>query len=128
MNGNNPYAGAPGVVGAGQPSSDVDDLSTAEVQRLRKAVAGIVAETRTYLPDSYAIGSELSNGSGGPRATVAVHPPVGHPVSAGLTPDAEDLESGLSAEDCTEVARGLAASAAFQVMSTVGDDLTPTAR
>jgi hypothetical protein len=128
MNGNNPYAGAPGVVGAGQPSADADDLSTAEVQRLRRAVAGIVAQTRTYLPDSYAIGSELSHGSGGPQATVAVHPPVGHPVSAGLTPDADDLQSGLSAEDCTEVARGLAASAAFQVMSTVGDDLTPTAR
>lgn len=128
MNGNNPYAGAPGVVGAGQPSTDVDDLSTAEVRRLRQAVAGIVAQTRTYLPDSYAIGSELSSGSGGPRATVAVHPPVGHPVSAGLTPDADDLESGLSSEECTEVARGLAASAAFQVMSAVGDDLTPTAR
>jgi hypothetical protein len=128
MNGNNPYAGAPGVVGAGQPSADVTELSAAELRQLREAVAGIVAQTRTYLPDSYAIGSELSNGSGGPRATVAVHPPVGHPVSAGLTPDAEDLESGLSPEECTEVARGLAASAAFQVMSTVGDDLTPTAR
>jgi hypothetical protein len=130
MNGNNPYAGAPGVVGAGQPSADVEveDLSAADVRRLRQAVAGIVAQTRTYLPDSYAIGSELSHGSGGPRATVAVHPPVGHPVSAGLTPDADDLESGLSADECAEVARGLAASAAFQVMSTVGDDLTPTAR
>ena len=128
MNGNNPYAGAPGVVGAGQPSASVEELSAAELRQLREAVAGIVAQTRTYLPDSYAIGSELSNGSNGPRATVAVHPPVGHPVSAGLTPDADDLESGLSAEECTEVARGLAASAAFQVMSTVGDDLTPTAR
>jgi hypothetical protein len=128
MNGNNPYAGAPGVVGAGQPSADVEELSAAELRQLREAVAGIVAQTRTYLPDSYAIGSELSNGSNGPRATVAVHPPVGHPVSAGLTPDADDLESGLTTEECTEVARGLAASAAFQVMSTVGDDLTPTAR
>jgi len=128
MNGNNPYAGAPGVVGAGQPSADIEELSAAELRQLREAIAGIVAQTRTYLPDSYAIGSELSNGSNGPRATVAVHPPVGHPVSAGLTPDAEDLASGLSSEECTEVARGLAASAAFQVMSTVGDDLTPTAR
>ena len=127
MNGNNPYAGAPGVVGAGQPGSDVD-LSNEEVQRLQRAVAGIVAQTRTYLPDSYAIGSELSYGSGGPQATVAVHPPVGHPVSAGLAPDADDLEAGLSSEDCTEVARGLAASAAFQAMSAVGDELTPTAR
>ncbi|WP_233516944.1 DUF5811 family protein, partial [Haloferax sp. Atlit-6N] len=31
-------------------------------------------------------------------------------------------------EDGDEVARGLAASAALQVMNTVGDGLTPTAR
>ena len=127
MNGNNPYAGTPGVVDAGQPSKDVD-LTPEQVQSLRRTVSGIVARTRTYLPDSYAVGSELSHGSNGPLATVAVHPPVGHPVSAGFTPDDDDLRSGLSDEDSEEVARGLAASAALQVMNAVGDDVKPTAR
>ena len=127
MNGNNPYAGTPGVVDAGQPSKN-EDLTPEQVQSLRRTVSGIVARTRTYLPDSYAIGSELSHGANGPLATVAVHPPVGHPVSAGFTPDDEDLGSGLSDEDSEEVARGLAASAALQVMNAVGDDVTPTAR
>lgn len=126
MNGNNPYAGAPGVVDAGHPEET--DLSVAQVRRLREAVAGIVSRTQTYLPEGYAVGSELSYGSNGPQATVAVHPPVGRPISAGFTPDEEDLESGLTESDRDEVAQGLAASAAFQVMNAVGDELTPTAR
>ncbi len=127
MNGNNPYAGAPGVLEAGQPSQEVD-LTPEELRSLRQAVAGIVTRTRTYLPNSYTVGSQLGHGSNGPTATVAVHPPVGHPVSAGFTPDDADLETGLSQADRDEVARGLAASAALQVMNAVGDELTPTAR
>jgi hypothetical protein len=126
MNGNNPYAGAPGVVDAGRPAQD--DLSTEQVRTLRDAVAGIVTRTQSYLPEGYAVGSELSYGTNGPQATVAVHPPVGRPVSAGFTPDEDDLDSGLTDEDRDEVARGLAASAAFQVMNAVGNEFTPTAR
>ena len=128
MNGNNPYAGAPGVVDAGKPSHDVD-LTPDQMHALRRAVAGIVAQTRTYLPDSYVIGSQLSHGAEGPMATVAVDPPAGHAVSAGFTPDLDDLESGLSETDREEVARGLAASAALQVMTAVDDeDLVSTAQ
>ena len=127
MNGNNPYAGAPGVVDAGRPSRDVE-LTPEQVQTLRRAVAGIVSRTRTYLPEGYAVGSEVSHGTDGPQATVAVHPPAGNPVSAGFFLDADDLDAGLDDADGDEVARGLAASAAFQVMATVGDGITPTAR
>ncbi|ADE02655.1 DUF5811 family protein [Haloferax volcanii] len=127
MNGNNPYAGAPGVTGAGQASAD-RELTVDQMDALRRAVAGIVSRTESYLPEGFAVGSELSTGANGPLATVAVHPPVGHPVSAGFSPDADDLDAGLTDEDRNEVARGLAASAAFQVMSAVGDDLTPAAR
>ncbi|WP_435145747.1 DUF5811 family protein [Halobaculum sp. P14] len=126
MNGNNPYAGAPGVVEAGRPE-DVD-LSTEQKESLRRAVAGIVTRTESYLPEGYAVGSELSYGANGPQATVAVRPPVGHPVSAGFSPELDDLEAGLDDDDRTEVAQGLAASAAAQVMQAVGDDLEPTAR
>lgn len=126
MNGNNPYGGSPGVVDAGHLNQE--DLSTEQVRTLREAVAGIVSRTQSYLPEGYAIGSELSYGSNGPEATVAVRPPVGRPVSAGFAPDEDDLNSGLTDDDRDEVARGLAASAAFQVMSAVGDELTPTAR
>lgn len=127
MNGNNPYAGAPGVVEAGQPSRDVD-LTADQEAVLRREVAGIVARTRSYLPEGYAVGSELSYGSNGPQATVAVNPPAGHPVSAGFAPDLDDLETGLDETDRDAVAQGLAASAAHQVMQAVGDGLTPTAR
>jgi hypothetical protein len=127
MNGNNPYAGAPGVVDAGKQSTDVE-LSPDERRALRRSVAAIAARTRTYLPDGYTVGSELSQGANGPEATVAVHPPVGRPVSAGFTPDPDDIEAGLEDADRDEVARGLAASAAFQVMAAVGDGVTPTAR
>jgi hypothetical protein len=128
MNGNNPYAGAPGVVDAGQSEPTAGDVSPEQRELLRTAVSAIVARTRTYLPEGYTVGSELSYGQNGPEATVAVHPPVGRPVSAGFQPDVEDLEAGLDDDDREEVARGLAASAALQVMNAVGTDLTPTAR
>ncbi len=127
MNGNTPYGGAPGVVDAGQRSTDVE-LTQNQRQSLQRAVAGIVSQTRSYLPDSYTVGSELSYGSNGPTATVAVRPPAGHPVSAGFAPDLDDLETGLETDERDEVARGLAASAALQVMDAVGDGITPTAR
>ena len=125
MNGNNPYAGPPGVTNAGEPAPV--DLSPEREQRLRGTVAGIVSRTESYLPDSYAVGSELSIGTEGPQATVAVNPPAGHPVSAGFSPDLEELDAGIADADANEVARGLAASAAVQVMDAVGD-ITPTAK
>ena len=125
MNGNNPYAGAPGVANAGKPATV--DLTPDQERRLRRAVAGIVTQTESYLPDSYAVGSELTVGSNGPQATVAVNPPAGHPVSAGFTPDPDDLDAGIADADTDEVARGLAASAAVQVMNAIGD-VTPTAK
>lgn len=127
MNGNTPYAGAPGSVDAGRPVDD-QNVSGEELRAFRQEVTGIVARARTYLPEGYAVGSEVSRGARGIEATVAVHPPVGQPVSAGLTPDSDELADGIGAEDREEVARGLAASAALQVMNAVGDDLTPTAR
>ncbi|GAB3413094.1 DUF5811 family protein [Haloparvum alkalitolerans] len=127
MNGNNPYAGAPGVAGAGEP--EPVDLSPDQERALRTAVAGIVDRTESYLPDGYIVGSELSVGTGGATATVAVNPPAGHPVSAGFAPDPEELETGIEDTDAEEVAKGLAASAAVQVMNAVGDgELTPTAK
>ena len=125
MNGNNPYAGPPGVTNAGEPAPV--DLSPEQERRLRRTVAGIVSRTESYLPDSYAVGSELSVGTDGPQATVAVNPPAGHPVSAGFAPDSDELEAGIADADADEVARGLAASAAIQVMDAVGD-VTPTAK
>ena len=126
MNGNNPYAGRPGTFDAGRAGES--DLSTEDVRHLRQAVAGIVDRTRDYLPDEYAVGSEVSAGARGVEATVAVHPPAGDPVSAGLTPDRTTIAEGIGHEDREEVARGLAASAALQVMGAVGDNITPTAR
>ena len=125
MNGNNPYAGGPGVTNVGEPAAV--DLSPEQERQLRRTVAGIVTRTESYLPDSYAVGSELSVGAEGPQATVAVNPPAGHPVSAGFTPDADELEAGIADADADEVAKGLAASAAVQVMNAISD-VTPTAR
>ena len=118
MNGNYPGAGA-GMGIDDQPTADVE-LSGGQKRALRHAVAAIVSETESYLPDGYHVGSELQDG--GPTATVAVDPPAGH------TPDVDDLEAGLDDETQREVAQGLAASAVLQVMDAVGDGITPTAR
>ncbi|XVH32525.1 DUF5811 family protein [Haloferacaceae archaeon DSL9] len=126
MNGYNPYAGAPEA--ASGNSSQRAELTTEQRTVLRRAVAGIVAQTESYLPEGYHVGSELSYNADGPRATVAVDPPAGYPVSAGFDPNLDDLEGGLEATDHTEVAQGLAASAALQVMNAVGDEFEPAGR
>jgi len=131
MNGNTPYAGSPGITQAGKrATADLPELTGEQKRALRRDVSRIAAQTRAYLPDEYVVDSDVSQAAGGPRATVAVQPPVGHPVSAGFSPENEDLESDslIDDEDRSEVARGLAASAALQVKQAVQDDVMPTAR
>lgn len=131
MNGNTPYAGTPGITQAGRRAeNDVPELTPEQKHSLRREVATIAARTRDFLPDEYAVDINVSAGVTGPTATVAVHPPAGHPVSAGFTPEADDVDGTdvIPIEDRDEVAQGLAASAALQVKQAVQDNVTPTAR
>lgn len=133
MNANTPYAGRPGTTRAGRRSAD-DLAEVTPVQRraLRRDVSRVAAQTRALLPDEYVVDSDITQGIGGPQVTVAVRPPVGHPVSAGFSPDVEGVEEAdavIDDTECAEVARGLAASAALQVKQAMGRaDFTPTAR
>ncbi|SIR66002.1 DUF5811 family protein [Natronorubrum thiooxidans] len=132
MNGNTPYAGLPGETGAGQrAAADVPELSRAQKRLLHRDVSRIAARTREFLPDEYVVDSDISSGLTGPQVTVAVRPPIGHAVSAGFTPDLEEVvaaEEVITAAERDEVARGLAASAALQVKQAVSDSVTPTAK
>jgi len=125
MNGN--YTGSGGQPVGGGHTTAVEELSAGQKDALRHAVAGIVAETESYLPEGYQVGSELATASGA-TATVAVDPPAGHPVTAGYSPEPDELDDGLDTETQREVAQGLAASAVLQVMNAVGDGITPTGR
>jgi len=118
MYGNSPIGG----------DASPEPLSPTQRRRLKRDLAAVAARTREYLPGEYVVGSELSTGTDGPQATVAVRPPAGHPVSAGFTPDGEEFDGGLDEGERDEVARGLAASAAVQVMNAVGDGVSQTAR
>ncbi|WP_254864580.1 DUF5811 family protein [Halovivax gelatinilyticus] len=132
MNGNTPYAGRPGTTQAGHRSvDDVEEVTPGQRRVLRRDVSRVAARTRDFLPDEYVVDSDISQGVAGPQVTVAVQPPIGHPVSAGFAPDLEPVEeadSVIDDDECDEVARGLAASAALQVKQAMGDDITPTAR
>ncbi|WIV66766.1 DUF5811 family protein [Natrialbaceae archaeon AArc-T1-2] len=130
MNGNTPYAGLPGVTGAGQrASADVPEISGDQKRTLHRDVSQIAARTRELLPNEYVVDSEISHGVGGPQVTVAVQPPVGRPVSAGFSPDLGDqADEIISTDERDEVARGLAASAALQVKLAMNRGVTPTAR
>ncbi|MFD1647274.1 DUF5811 family protein [Haloarchaeobius litoreus] len=131
MNGNTPYAGLPGSTQAGKrASADVPELTAEQKRRLRADVSRIAALTREFLPDEYVVDGDISNGVGGPQATVAVQPPIGNPISAGFTPDVDEFDDDdlIDPEDQAEVARGLAASAALQVKQALSGSVTPTAR
>lgn len=123
MNANTPHAGLPGVTPPGRRNADdLADLTPEQHRRLREQVSEIAAVTREYLPDEYAIGAELRQGSAGPEATVAVEPPLGHPVSAGFALEFDEVDD--VDVDVDEVARGLAATAALQVKQAMdGEDL-----
>lgn len=131
MNGNNPYAGSSDVTQAGHRSdADLPDLSPEQKRRLRRNVSKIASTTREYLPNEFVVDAEVQHSAGGPRATVAVQPPVGRAVSAGFTADLEagEDEALVNEEDRAEVARGLAASAALQVKLALSDGVDGTAR
>ena len=132
MNGNTPYAGLPGETGAGQrAAADVPDLSRAQKRLLHRDVSRIADQTREFLPDEYVVDADVSQSLTGLQVTVAVRPPVGHAVSAGFTPDLEDVtddDDVITDDERAEVARGLAASAAWQVKQAVSDNVTPTGK
>lgn len=129
MHGNTPYGGQPGSTGAGhRTDADQPDLSPDQRRHLRAGIDAVAARTREFLPDEYVVGAQITAGADGPQATVAVQPPVGRAVSAGLAPDFEDLEEGLDDTDRDEVAEGLAASAALQVKQAFSEDVPPVAR
>jgi hypothetical protein len=99
------------------------ELTSEQRRTLRRDLASVAARTREFLPGEYVVGSELTEGADGPRATVAVQPPVGSVVSADY-----DLDGDVSDDQRDELARGLAASAALQVKQAMPDDPTPTAQ
>ncbi len=130
MNGNTPYAGLPGETNAGQrAAADIPTLSSTQKRLLHRDVSRIAARTREFLPDEYIVDADVTTGIAGPRVTVAVRPPVGHAVSAGFSPDMDGVtDEVISDDERSEVARGLAASAALQVKQAVDDDVKPTGK
>ncbi|MFD1585936.1 DUF5811 family protein [Halorientalis brevis] len=119
MYGNAPFAGTDDV--------DVPTLSAEQRQHLRRDLASVAARTRELLPDEFAVGLELSASPEGPRATVAVQPPVGSMVSAGYTPE-DTTDIRIAEDERTDIAQGLAASAALQVKQAMGDTNSQTAQ
>jgi len=107
-------------------SGDPPELSADDRKRLRRDLASVAARTRELLPAEFVVGSEISKSSNGPRAMVAVQPPIGSIVSAGYAPG----ESGTTIDDQErdDIATGLAASAALQVKQAYPDDEPRTAR
>jgi hypothetical protein len=101
------------------------ELTSEQRKHLRRDLSSVAARTRELLPGEFVVGSELSSDTSGPRATVAVQPPVGAPVSATCP-----LDGGVTIDEdeCEDIAVGLAASAALQVKEAVDSGPKPTAR
>jgi hypothetical protein len=101
------------------------ELSPDQRKVLRQELSTVAARTRELLPSEFVVGSEITSGTDGPRATVAVQPPVGAVVSADYTFDGQIDINETERED---LAVGLAASAALQVKQAMSGDRSPTAR
>ncbi len=105
MHGNTPYAGSP----------PVDAEPTAEHRRtLRQELVSVAASTRKLLSDEFIVGGEISDGDNGAlQATIAVQPPAGSVVSAGIDPDLDG--------DVDSLAHDLAAGAVLEAKHAGGD-------
>ncbi|MFB6182923.1 MAG: DUF5811 family protein [Haloarculaceae archaeon] len=102
-------------------------LTGKQRRALQRELSSVAARTRELLPSEFVVGSEITVGTDGPEATVAVRPPVGSVVSAGYSPEAAD-DVAIDEQERDDIARGLAASAALQVKRSMPDDDSPTAR
>lgn len=100
-------------------------LTPEERKSLREGLSSVADRTRELLPGEFVVGSEIVPSNEGPRATVAVQPPVGAVVSADYTPDG-DID--ITPDERDDIATGLAASAALQVKDAMSDNSSPTAK
>jgi len=110
----------------GAEESDPVSLTPAQRRQLERDLSRVAEQTRELLPGEFIVGSELAAGANGPEATVAVRPPVGSVVSAGYTP--EDAGERIGEDKRSDLASGLAASAALQVKNALSKRDTPAAR
>ncbi len=80
---------------------------------LRRDLVDVAASTRELLSDEFIVGGEITDDDGALRATIAVQPPAGSVVSAGLDTDATD--------DIDSLAADLAAGAVFEAKHAARD-------
>ena len=116
------------MYGNTQFGADVEEVSLTAEQRqaLRRDLTHVAAGLREVLPDEFVVGSEITNDSSGPRATIAVQPPLGSVVSAGYSPTEEKVE--ITDDERDDLVHGLAASAALQVKQAMTDGARPAAQ
>lgn len=105
--------------------SPAAELSSAQREHLRQELSSVAARTRELLPGEFVVGSELGTDANGPRATIAVRPPVGTAVSATCPVEAD---TDIDEQEREDIAVGLAASAALQVKNAMNGAPRPTAR
>ncbi|WP_436926315.1 DUF5811 family protein [Halosimplex amylolyticum] len=117
MYGNTPF---------GDEGLDPETLTPDQRRQLERDLSLVAQHTRKLLPAEFVVGSDLTAGTDGPEATVAVRPPVGPVVSAGYTP--EEADATITEDERTDLAQGLAASAALQVKQALSGSTSPTAR
>jgi hypothetical protein len=128
MNWNDSYAETETTEGWG----DGTDGSTVENRTLRSNAKTVAAQVRHLLPAEYDVTGDVTDGTNGPQAVVAIRPPIGPAVTAGFGIDEYESDDGpdsaIPDDERNEVASGLAARAALQVKQAIGDGLTPVAR
>lgn len=78
------------------------EVAPEDRRALRRDLVDVATSTRDLLSDDFVVGGEISDDDGGLSATVAVQPPAGSVVSAGLgadeapDPDADDAVESIA--------------------------------
>ncbi len=106
MHGNTPHGG-PAAAGI-EPTPE-------HRRALRRDLVTVAESTRELLSDEFIVGGEISDTDGSLRATVAVQPPTGSVVSAGIETDTAEPT------DIDSLAVDLAAGAVFEAKHAARD-------
>ncbi len=97
----------------GGPSTTGLEPTSERRRTLRRDLVDVAASTRELLSDEFVVGGEISDSDGALKATIAVQPPVGSVVSAGLETETDD--------DIESLALDLAAGAVFEAKHAARD-------
>ncbi|QLH82222.1 DUF5811 family protein [Halosimplex pelagicum] len=128
MYGNTPFGGNPTTTPAGQRSpNDTISLSDEEKDKFKQDLHSVEAAIGRHLPSIYTVTSSLMQTPAGVQGLIAIEPPIGQPIGAGIAPPMDDGEL-VAVEKHKQIAQDVVAAAVTAIISRTNSEPPKVAR